>query len=53
MTTQQEPEEEEEFEPFGDFDLHDNEQLHQEELADYNDSWELANEDGWFYSDED
>lgn len=46
MTTHHDPEDEEDTGYFEDFDFRENQLLLHEELADYNDSWALSNEDG-------
>lgn len=53
MTTHHDPDDEQDFAFFDDFDFRENQQLLHEEIADYNDSLALSNEDGWFYSDDD
>ena len=51
--THHDPDDEEDIASFDDFDCRENQQLLHQELADYNHSWALSNEDGWFYSDDD
>jgi hypothetical protein len=53
MNHPHDPDNEDDIGFIDDFDFRENQQMLQEELAQYNDSWALSNDDGWFYSDDD